>query len=161
MIDSREFRSALPCMLYSKNYEILPATLDVGDYILSKDVAVERKSIPDLIQSLASGRLFNQATSLCKYFKKPILLIEFSEDQPFSLSEFWTEEISSMSISSKLVLLILHFPNLRIMWSRSPSITADLFEQLSALDSEDIDMNVVNILSTEEGMQDTPEVLQA
>jgi hypothetical protein len=33
----------------------------VGDYVLSPDIAVERKAVPDLIQSLASGRLYSQA----------------------------------------------------------------------------------------------------
>ena len=43
--------------------------LEVGDYILSPDMCVERKALPDLIQSLASGRLYNQAESMCKHYK--------------------------------------------------------------------------------------------
>jgi ERCC4 domain len=39
--------------------------LQVGDYVLSPDMCVERKAIPDLRQSLASGRLFHQVGS-CK-----------------------------------------------------------------------------------------------
>jgi len=31
-------------------------TLEVGDYVLSPTMAVERKALPDLLQSLASGR---------------------------------------------------------------------------------------------------------
>ena len=38
---------------------IVPATLTVGDYILTPDICVERKSIPDLVSSFNSGRLYD------------------------------------------------------------------------------------------------------
>lgn len=34
--------------------------LQVGDYVLSPDIVVERKALPDLFSSLGSGRLYNQ-----------------------------------------------------------------------------------------------------
>ena len=54
----REFRSTLPSLLHASKLLVVPATLTVGDYILTPDIAVERKSIPDLIQSFNSGRLY-------------------------------------------------------------------------------------------------------
>ena len=57
----------------------------VGDYILTPEICVERKSISDLIGSLASGRLFNQAMSMTRYYKNPVLLIEFDPKKSFSL----------------------------------------------------------------------------
>ena len=59
--------------------------LQVGDYILTPDICVERKSLSDLIGSLNSGRLYNQAQSMTRYYKKPILLIEFDQNKPFYL----------------------------------------------------------------------------
>ena len=60
VVDVREFRSALPNMLHLHGVEVRPVTLEVGDYILSSEVCVERKAIPDLISSLGSGRLYHQ-----------------------------------------------------------------------------------------------------
>ena len=57
----------------------------VGDYILTPDICVERKSVSDLIGSLANGRLYNQAVSMCRHYKRPVLLIEFDPNKPFSL----------------------------------------------------------------------------
>lgn len=57
IVDTREFRSSLPSLIHAKNVRIVPTTLIVGDYILSPEMCVERKSIPDLIQSFTSGRL--------------------------------------------------------------------------------------------------------
>jgi DNA excision repair protein ERCC-4 len=56
-VDLREFRSSLPPILYAEGIQIMPYTLQVGDYILSPDMCVERKSVADLIQSFNSGRL--------------------------------------------------------------------------------------------------------
>lgn len=53
----REFRSSLPNLLDRARLQVVPATLTVGDYILTPDMCVERKSVPDLIQSFNSGRL--------------------------------------------------------------------------------------------------------
>ena len=57
IVDMREFRSALPSIIYRRGMNVEPITLEVGDYILTPEMCVERKSVSDLISSLASGRL--------------------------------------------------------------------------------------------------------
>jgi DNA excision repair protein ERCC-4 len=57
IVDVREFRSSLPSLLHAANFIVVPATLTIGDYVLSPTMCVERKSVPDLIQSFNSGRL--------------------------------------------------------------------------------------------------------
>ena len=81
----REFRSALPSMLHASRMALIPRTLQVGDYVLSPEICVERKGISDLFQSFGSGRLFNQAESMGRHYRYPCLLIEFNPDKPFSL----------------------------------------------------------------------------
>lgn len=48
-------------------------------------MCVERKSISDLIGSLQSGRLYQQALSMTRHYAKPMLLIEFDQNKPFAL----------------------------------------------------------------------------
>ncbi len=72
---------------------------------------------------------------MCRYFKKPILLIEFDESVPFKLYDGANEasfggDINPGSVISKLSLLTLHFPQLQVMWSKGPAHTADLFKEL-------------------------------
>lgn len=59
--------------------------MQVGDYILSPELCVERKSLPDLRQSFMSGRLYNQAEAMSRHYNTPILLIEFDRDRAFAL----------------------------------------------------------------------------
>lgn len=73
-------------MLHKKGFQIEPVTLEVGDYVLTPNHCVERKSINDLIESLSNGRLYNQANSMCRSYKYPILLIEFGQNKPFLLN---------------------------------------------------------------------------
>ncbi|KAF9221255.1 hypothetical protein BS17DRAFT_270634 [Gyrodon lividus] len=154
IVDMREFRSTLPSMLHASGILVIPATLTVGDYVLTPDICVERKSIPDLVSSFNSGRLYTQCELMSVHYKQPILLIEFEENKAFSLdtvsettktyakpstkypakkSGTSTElERAPPSIQSKLVLLTLHFPRVRIIWSSSPYATADIFSDLKA-----------------------------
>ena len=67
--------------------------VQVGDYILSPEMCVERKSLSDLRQSFLSGRLYNQAEAMTKHYKTPILLIEFDRERAFALHS--TAELGS------------------------------------------------------------------
>ena len=86
IVDMREFRSELPSILHKRGFKIEPVTLEVGDYVLTPQVCVERKSLNDLIESLSNGRLYNQCTAMTRHYKTPILLIEFDQRKPFLLN---------------------------------------------------------------------------
>ncbi|KAK6537764.1 hypothetical protein TWF694_010673 [Orbilia ellipsospora] len=134
VVDVREFRSSLPSLLHGKSITIVPCTLTVGDYILTPTICVERKSIKDLISSFKDGRLYSQVEAMQAGYQEPVLLIEFDQDKSFNLEPFLdlnTVVSSTQSdLQAKLVLLTLHFPKLRIIWSSSPYQTAEIFEDL-------------------------------
>lgn len=155
VVDMREFGSSLPSVLHQQGMKILPVTLEVGDYILSPDICVERKSIADLFSSFSSGRLYHQAETMSRYYKYPVLLIEFSQDKSFSLQAASDigEDIAPANIISKLSLLVLHFPRLRIVWSRSLHATADIFMALKSNQNEpDLDRAMRVGVPTEDGL---------
>ena len=131
-VDVREFRSALPSILHQGGMRLAPVTLTVGDFVLSSVHCVERKSISDLFGSFASGRLYTQAESMCKYYKCPSLLIEFDPTKSFCLqnSNELGVDIRNDSVCSKMAILTMHFPKLRILWSRSPHETLRIFKTL-------------------------------
>lgn len=138
IVDVRELRSSLPSMLHAKGIELVVKTLEVGDYVLSTSICVERKSVSDLVQSFRSGRLFTQVEAMNAHYRIPVLLIEFDMNKAFSLQTVneVRNEISFTDIQSKLVLLMLAFPNLRILWSSSPHATADMFEDMKRSQEE-------------------------
>lgn len=43
-----------------------------------------------------------------------------------------SNDININHTSSKLVLLVIHFPKLRILWCSNPGETAEIFEELKA-----------------------------
>ncbi|KAK4758286.1 hypothetical protein SAY87_019587 [Trapa incisa] len=138
IVDMREFMSSLPNVLHQKGMRIIPVTLEVGDYILSPLICVERKSIQDLFSSFTSGRLYHQVETMVRYYRIPVLLIEFSQDKSFSFqsSSDIGDDVTPTNIISKLSLLVLHFPRLRIIWSRSLHATAEIFFSLKANQDE-------------------------
>lgn len=145
VVDVREFRSSLPSLLHGRSMVVVPCMLTVGDYILSPNICIERKSIKDLISSFKDGRLYTQAETMMKHYKSPMLLIEFDQNKSFTLEPFadLSGSLASMSADSaasdlqaKLVLLTLAFPRLRIVWSSSPYQTAEIFESLKTQEAE-------------------------
>ena len=157
VIDVREFRSSLPSLLHGRNMETIPCMLTVGDYVLTPDICVERKSVRDLISSFKDGRLYDQAETMLQYYKAPMLLIEFDQNKAFTLEPFADLTASGVSsiasldpkasndLQSKLVLLTLAFPRLRIIWSSSPYQTAEIFEELKKQQDEPDPMRAVQI----------------
>eukprot|EP01062_Namystynia_karyoxenos_P016863 TRINITY_DN16215_c0_g1_i1.p1 TRINITY_DN16215_c0_g1~~TRINITY_DN16215_c0_g1_i1.p1 ORF type:complete len:1051 (+),score=180.75 TRINITY_DN16215_c0_g1_i1:70-3153(+) len=146
--DLREFRSALPSALHRSAERLVPsaAHLDVADYVLAPDAAVERKSVADLLGSLMSGRLLQQTERLCRHYATPMLLIEFDPQRPFSLDAHllaagegrWGSRMSTLvqeanrdsrrrGVLRQLTHLTTLHPTLRILWSRGPVMSSRLF----------------------------------
>ena len=75
IVDVREFRSSLPSLLHAGGFEVIPTTISIGDYIITPEMCVERKAIPDLISSFSSGRLCVTVCSLgCSEAESPVAL---------------------------------------------------------------------------------------
>ncbi|AGO10642.1 AaceriAFR456Cp [[Ashbya] aceris (nom. inval.)] len=147
IVDIREFRAPLPGLLYRYGVKVLPCMLTVGDYIITPKICIERKSIADLIGSFKNGRLQKQCRAMAKYYDLPTLLLEFDDNESFSLEPFgergYTTTTSSTihPISNKLMQeeiqlelakLVLRFPNLKIIWSSSPLQTVNIILDLKS-----------------------------
>jgi DNA excision repair protein ERCC-4 len=76
VVDERERNSKVPKFLIEDGAQIDFARLSVGDYIIAPEIAIERKTIHDLINSIYDGRLFIQCSNLTQFYSKPILIIE-------------------------------------------------------------------------------------
>ncbi|XP_074575472.1 DNA repair endonuclease UVH1 isoform X2 [Curcuma longa] len=157
IVDMREFMSSLPNVLHLKGMHVIPVTLEVGDYVLSPMICVERKSIADLFQSFASGRLYHQVETMIRYYKMPVLLIEFSQDKSFSFQSTNDigDDVSPTNIISKLSLLVLHFPRLRLVWSRNVHATAEIFASLKQNQDEPDESKAIRVgVPSEDGVVD-------
>ncbi|HEY9205226.1 MAG TPA: DEAD/DEAH box helicase [Candidatus Methanoperedens sp.] len=76
-IDQREIRSTVARALEKLGVEIILKTLEVGDYVLSDRVGIERKTAEDFLSTLMDGRdLFGQISDLVRTFERPLLIIE-------------------------------------------------------------------------------------
>ncbi|NMM39787.1 ERCC4 domain-containing protein [Pseudoalteromonas arctica] len=75
--DDRERRSNTLSVLEQRTDILLTVErLTVGDYFINSWLLIERKQVCDLVDSLISGRLFNQANRLANSGFKTAILIE-------------------------------------------------------------------------------------
>ena len=76
IVDERERESGVPDVLKTLGLQIDYRVLEVGDYVVSADCAVERKAGRDFAKSLYSGRLFDQAQRLRQFYARPVFVAE-------------------------------------------------------------------------------------
>ncbi len=76
VVDERERPSGIPDFLRAAGASVDFAQLAVGDYVVSPDVAVERKTVHDLVSSIYDGRLYVQCSELVKHYAKPVVVIQ-------------------------------------------------------------------------------------
>jgi ERCC4-related helicase/ERCC4-type nuclease len=75
IVDHRETAGGVARHLHNLGASLEPRQLEVGDFVLSDRVAVERKSCADFVDSLVDGRLFDQLKQL-KAYPRPFLVLE-------------------------------------------------------------------------------------
>jgi len=76
LVDDRELKSGICAELEKLNVEFKVQRLKVGDYIINEKVFIERKTVPDFIESLKDQRLFKQVVTLRQNYKRTIIIIE-------------------------------------------------------------------------------------
>jgi DNA excision repair protein ERCC-4 len=85
--DEREKASGVPEELSKLNVRVYFSKLPVADYVLNPEIAVERKTVKDLVSSVYDSRLFYQAARISAAFAKPFLLIEGDSKEVKSLAK--------------------------------------------------------------------------
>jgi ERCC4-type nuclease len=78
IVDGREASSAAKIVkgLVERGVQVKTATLEKGDYILSDECAVERKTVNDFVYTLTRRYLFEQLFRLKDVYPKSLILIE-------------------------------------------------------------------------------------
>ncbi len=116
IVDTRESGSQVVQELVRYNVKLDLKTLEVGDFVLSDRVVVERKTSNDFSTSIIDGRLFSQATSLKDSYEKPLFLIEGETLYTF-------RDIRPEAVMGAVSSLLIDY-DIPIAWTRDPSETA-------------------------------------
>ncbi len=116
--DHREKRTKTFSWLQSFDARIVEKQLDVGDYIVSDTVGIERKTVDDFLTSLLDRRLFNQMESLSSTFQRPLLIVEGDQNMLFC-----SRNIHPNAIHGALSSITLDY-RVPIIWTSTPKLTA-------------------------------------
>lgn len=114
IVDQRERNAELLNSLYDAGVDARIETLDVGDYIISDRLCVERKTVQDFEKSIIDGRLFDQVERMKQYYELPIIVIEGDKD------EF---RLKHNSINGAIISVYIRY-GIPVLASNSPQDTA-------------------------------------
>jgi Fanconi anemia group M protein len=129
IVDSRELPTAVPRELTRLGVEISGESLQIGDYIASEEVGIERKESGDFLQSLIDGRLFSQLSSLRSAYRRAVLIIE---------GEQLTGQraINPASIYGALASIAVRI-QVPIIWTKNPEETAHVLYRIARMEQID------------------------
>lgn len=74
--DTREGNSKVIRHLSEMEIDVKVQAMAVGDYQVSDEVVIERKTAKDFVGSIVDKRLFKQARLLMEEFKRPLIILE-------------------------------------------------------------------------------------
>ena len=75
VVDKRE-PDIIVALLMELGMDVERRTITPGDYIISSECGIERKTVNDFMNSVFSGRVFEQVYRLREAYGKPILILE-------------------------------------------------------------------------------------
>jgi ERCC4-related helicase/ERCC4-type nuclease len=131
IVDSRELPTAVARELARLDVVISGESLEIGDYVASEDVAIERKESNDFIQSLIDGRLFVQLSALRSAYRRPVLIIE--GEQIIGL-----RGVNPAAIYGALASIAIRI-QVPILWTRNAEETANVLYRIAHL--EQVELN--------------------
>ncbi|MDL2246161.1 DEAD/DEAH box helicase [Methanobrevibacter sp. OttesenSCG-928-K11] len=120
--DSREGNSTVIRNLDSIGVDVKVKPMTVGDYQVSDEVVIERKTAKDFVDSILDKRLFKQATLLREEFKKPILILEGDD--------LYSGFINPNAIRGSIASVALDF-GISIIPTRGPEDTAAMVKRIA------------------------------
>ncbi len=116
IVDQRERNVELLDSLCEFGIEAGIDTLDIGDYLISDRLCIERKTVPDFEKSIIDGRLFDQLDRMKKAYELPIVVLEGD------LSEF---KLKHNVINGAIISVYIRY-GIPIITSNSPQDTASI-----------------------------------
>ncbi len=121
--DEREKASGVPEELSKLNVRVYFSRLPVADYVLNPELAVERKSVRDLVSSVYDSRLFYQAAKISAAYAKPFLLVEGDSKEVETLAK------NLKSFYGAIANVTLAY-GLRVLYTANPRETAMAIAEL-------------------------------
>ncbi|WP_302082148.1 DEAD/DEAH box helicase [Salinibaculum rarum] len=137
VVDQRELDSTIARDLSKRDgIETRLETLEVGDYVLSDRVVVERKTVADFLDTLTGGdrSLFEQVGDDARHYARPVVVIE-GEDL------YGQRNVHPKAIHGALASLAVDF-GASILRTSGQSETADLLEVIAEREQEEDDREV-------------------
>jgi DNA excision repair protein ERCC-4 len=121
--DETERVSGVPEELSKLNVRVYFSRLPVADYVLNPEIAVERKSVRDLVSSIYDSRLFYQAARISASYAKPYVLVEGDSKEVEGLAK-------NLKVFYGAIAEVTLAYGLRVLYTANPRETAIAIAEL-------------------------------
>jgi Fanconi anemia group M protein len=136
--DQRELDSAIARDLSRRDgIDVRLETLEVGDYVCSDRVVVERKSVSDFLDTLVGGdrSMFKQVGEMASHYARPVVVVEGEADL------YEERNVHPNAIRGALASLAIDF-DASVLRTDGEDDTADMLAILAEREQEESDRQV-------------------
>lgn len=130
-VDDRE--NAVAKELSKMEISVDKQRLDVADFLVSEDAAVERKQAEDFVDSILDSRLFDQLIEMQDY-ETPILIVEGRD-------LYSHRDVHPNAIRGALATVATDY-DMPILWSEGRKETAEILKALAKREQEEKDKDI-------------------
>jgi len=110
-VDYRERTSALfPMVAACSDFDVHVGRLLAGDYIVGREVVIERKTAADFVASVIDARIFRQAQRLALARLRPLLIVE-GEPETGLHPHAWLGSMLSVTVRWRVPVIRCGNPN--------------------------------------------------
>ena len=120
--DTREGNSKVIRHLSEMEMDVKVQAMTVGDYQVSDEVVIERKTAKDFVESIIDKRLFKQARTLIEEFKRPLIILEGDD--------LYSGMINPNAIRGSIASIALDF-GISIIPTRNAQDTAAMIKRIA------------------------------
>jgi Fanconi anemia group M protein len=117
--DHREQASSVTKTLIDMGAMVKVKQLEIGDFIISDDVVIERKTVDDFLSSMLDGRLMGQLIKMKENYASPLILVEGNQEDLFVMRNIHRNAIIGM-----LTSIALNY-KVPVLFTRDANETAD------------------------------------
>ena len=132
VVDQRELDSSIARDLSTREgIETRLETLEVGDYVLSDRVVVERKTVADFLDTLTGGdrSMFEQVGDAARHYARPVVVVEGDD-------LYGERNVHPKAIHGALSSLAVDF-GASVLRTSDESETTDLLETIAGREQDD------------------------
>ena len=112
--------------------------LTTFDYLIGKEIGIERKTWIDLVESILDRRLYTQLNRMIKTGRKIIFIIEGKKHEAYKILRYYKRIPDPVTMAEKTVNRLILTEGVNVLYSENKQGTVELLKDIKEKSTEEL-----------------------